>query len=124
MKRLYYIATLCHRPVRLPPIQAQEEAGNTQQQQQRRRGPEASRGAREEEKKENGMPELTVRAHDMNERMTRISATLAGCVSSTADRPYERTECSSILSHPTDERADELVLDHLPAGMRRQVVRL
>ena len=52
-------------------IRDREEAGNTQQQQQRRRGPEASRGAREEEKKENGMPELTVRAQDMNERMTQ-----------------------------------------------------
>ena len=93
MKRLYYIATLAIALFASLPIQAQEEAGNTQQQQQRRRGPEASRGAREEEKKENGMPELTVRAQD-------------------------------ILSHPTDERADELVLDHLPAGMRRQVVRL
>ena len=121
MKRLYYIATLAIALFASLPIQAQEEAGNTQQQQQRRRGPEASRGAREEEKKENGMPELTVRAQDMNERMTQRS--LDAC-HLPPDRPYERTECSSILSHPTDERADELVLDHLPAGMRRQVVRL
>ena len=71
MKRLYYIATLAIALFASLPIQAQEEAGNTQQQQQRRRGPEASRGAREEEKKENGMPELTVRAQDMNERMTQ-----------------------------------------------------
>ena len=81
MKRLYYIATLAIALFASLPIQAQEEAGNTQQQQQRRRGPEASRGAREEEKKENGMPELTVRAQDMNERMTQH---IAGCVSSTA----------------------------------------
>ena len=71
MKRLYYIATLAIALFASLPIQAQEEAGNTQQQQQRRRGPEASRGAREEEMKENGMPELTVRAQDMNERMTQ-----------------------------------------------------
>ena len=68
MKRLYYIATLAIAPV---PMQAQEEAGNAQQQQQRRRGPVSSRGAREEDKKESGMPELTVRAQDMNERMTQ-----------------------------------------------------
>ena len=82
MKRLYYIATLAIALFASVPMQAQEEAGNAQQQQQRRRGPVSSRGAREEDKKESGMPELTVRAQDMNER--RISATPAGCVSSIA----------------------------------------
>lgn len=71
MKRLYYIATLAIALFASLPIQAQEEAGNAQQQQQRRRGPVSSRGAREEDKKESGMPELTVRAQDMNERMTQ-----------------------------------------------------
>ena len=71
MKRLYYIATLAFALFAAFPMQAQEEAGNAQQQQQRRRGPASSRGAREDDKKENGMPELTVRAQDMNERMTQ-----------------------------------------------------
>ena len=71
MKRLYYIATLAIALFASVPMQAQEEAGNAQQQQQRRRGPVSSRGAREEDKKESGMPELTVRAQDMNERMTQ-----------------------------------------------------
>ena len=71
MKRLYYIATLAIALFASFPMQAQEEADNTQQQQQRRRGPVSSRGAREEDKKESGMPELTVRAQDMNERMTQ-----------------------------------------------------
>ena len=70
MKRIYYIATLIAALFAALPMQAQEEAGNNQQQ-QRRRGPEASRGVRTEEKKETGMPELTVRAQDMNERMTQ-----------------------------------------------------
>lgn len=70
MKRIYYIATLIAALFAAIPMQAQEEVGNNQQQ-QRRRGPEASRGARAEEKKETGMPELTVRAQDMNERMTQ-----------------------------------------------------
>ena len=70
MKRFYYISTLVAALFASIPMQAQEEAGNTQQQ-QKRRGPEASRGARAEEKKESSMPELTVRAQDMNERMTQ-----------------------------------------------------
>ena len=71
MKRLYYIATLVTALFASIPMQAQEEADNAQQQQQRRRGPVSSRGSREEDKKESGMPELTVRAQDMNERMTQ-----------------------------------------------------
>lgn len=71
MKRLYYIATLAIALSPPSPCRLQEEAGNAQQQQQRRRGPVSSRGAREEDKKESGMPELTVRAQDMNERMTQ-----------------------------------------------------
>ncbi len=71
MKRLYYIATLAIALFASVSMQAQEEAGNAQQQQQRRRGPVSSRGAREEDKKESGMAELTVRAQDMNERMTQ-----------------------------------------------------
>lgn len=124
MKRLYYIATLAIALFASLPIQAQEEAGNTQQQQQRRRGPEASRGAREEEKKENGMPELTVRAQDMNERMTQHigNARWMRVIYRQIDLTKEQ---NAPLYYPaTDERADELVLDHLPAGMRRQVVRL
>ena len=54
------------------PLHAQEEAENdaTQQQQTRRRSPQASRGERND-KKDTGLPELTVRAQDMNERLTQ-----------------------------------------------------
>ena len=71
MKRLYYIATLIAALSAAVPMQAQEDDSNTQQQQTRRRGPESSRGGRADEKKESGLPELTVRAQDMNERMTQ-----------------------------------------------------
>lgn len=54
------------------PLHAQEEVENeaTQQQQTRRRSPQASRGERND-KKDTGLPELTVRAQDMNERLTQ-----------------------------------------------------
>lgn len=69
MKRFYYIASLVAALFATTALQAQETTGgNTQQ--KPRRSPVASRGARAEEKK-TGVPELTVRAQDMNERMTQ-----------------------------------------------------
>ncbi len=70
MKRLYYIATLlCLLAVPATSFAQENTGGNTLQQ---RRSPEASRGARDQEKKEkDGMPELTVRAQDMNDRQTQ-----------------------------------------------------
>ncbi len=68
MKRLYYIATLLYLLALSGTAVAQENTGGNLQQ---RRSPEASRGAREAEKKQSSMPELTVRAQDMNDRMTQ-----------------------------------------------------
>ena len=69
MRHLYYIALWAAALLMAAPLQAQEESEATTQQ-QRRRSPQASRGAREE-KKETGLPELTVRAQDLNERLTQ-----------------------------------------------------
>ena len=72
MKHLYYIAALAATFLTAMPLHAQEEVENeaTQQQQTRRRSPQASRGERND-KKDTGLPELTVRAQDMNERLTQ-----------------------------------------------------
>ncbi len=70
MKRIYHIATLALALAASLPAAAQEEAEGTQQ--QRRRSPEASRGARAEEStNDSRLPELTVRAQELNERMTQ-----------------------------------------------------
>lgn len=70
MKHFYYILAIASALFfGISPLQAQEETDNTQQ--RARRTPQASRGERANEKKETGMPELTVRAQDMNERMTQ-----------------------------------------------------
>ncbi|WP_455628666.1 type IX secretion system ring subunit PorN/GldN [Parabacteroides chinchillae] len=68
MKRFYYILALVGALFISGTLQAQEEQGgaNTQQ----RRSPRATRGEREV-KKDSNLPELTVRAQDMNERMTQ-----------------------------------------------------
>jgi gliding motility associated protien GldN len=65
MKRLYYILALAGFLITSLPLYAQE--GNDAQQE--RRSPRARTGSREAEKKDSGLPELTVRAQDMNERM-------------------------------------------------------
>lgn len=65
MKRLYYILALVSFLMIPVSLYAQEE-DNTQQE---RRSPRARTGSREAEKKESGLPELTIRAQDMNERM-------------------------------------------------------
>ena len=72
MKRIYYIATLALALAAALPVVAQEEQQGTEQQ-QRRRGPEMTRGGRAEEKADDsGLPELTVRARELNERMTQV----------------------------------------------------
>ena len=72
MKHLYYIAALAASFLTAMPLHAQEEVGHetNQEQQTRRRSPRAGRGERVE-KKDTGLPELTVRAQDMNERLTQ-----------------------------------------------------
>lgn len=72
MKHLYYIVVLAATFLTVMPLRAQEEVEGepTEQEQPRRRSPQASRGERTE-KKESGLPELTVRAQDMNERLTQ-----------------------------------------------------
>ncbi len=67
MKRLYCILALISALIVPGVANAQEEGGNNQQ----RRAPRARTGGREAVKKETGLPELTVRAQDMNERMTQ-----------------------------------------------------
>ncbi|MDR1918712.1 MAG: gliding motility protein GldN [Tannerellaceae bacterium] len=66
MKRLHYIYILaCVSALTLSgPLYAQDE-------QPERRSPRLGTGGRETDKKETGLPELTVRAQDMNERMTQ-----------------------------------------------------
>lgn len=71
MKHLYYIVALAAALLTVVPLYAQEEdEETTQQQQNKRRSPQASRGERAEQK-ETGLPELTVRAQDLNERLTQ-----------------------------------------------------
>ncbi len=65
MKRLYYILALVSVLIISGPLYAQENN------QQERRAPRARTGGREADKKDTGLPELTVRAQDMNERMTQ-----------------------------------------------------
>lgn len=66
MKRLYYILALVSALFLTDTIQAQDAPT-----QPPRRSPEASRGSRVQENNNSGLPDLTVRAQDMNERMTQ-----------------------------------------------------
>ena len=66
MKHIYYIAIMAASLLAALPAMAQEENGNNQQ----RRSPQASRGERNEPK-ESDTPDLTVRAQDLNERLTQ-----------------------------------------------------
>lgn len=71
MRRFYYILAVAGSLfLSNLSLQAQEEADNEGGQQQRR-APQASRGERVQDKKDSSIPELTVRAQDMNERMTQ-----------------------------------------------------
>ncbi len=60
------------------------------------------------------MPELTVRAQDMNERMTQEvgNARWMRVIYRQIDLMKEK-ECSALLSRHTDERTDEPFLHHL-----------
>ncbi|MGM9759171.1 MAG: gliding motility protein GldN [Parabacteroides sp.] len=69
MRRFYYIAAIALALLSAVPMQAQEEV-ETAAQQAVRKGPRASRGERTD-KKNTGLPELTVRAQEMNERLTQ-----------------------------------------------------
>ncbi len=70
MKYFYYIAAIAATLLIVVPAWAQEENNNNVEQPVRR-GPESRRGERNPDKKETGIPELTVRAQEMNERMTQ-----------------------------------------------------
>jgi len=71
MKRIYYIVSLIVALLVAIPLQAQENKSTTQQ--TKRRSPEVSRGerAKDKEKEDATMSDLTVRAQDLNERMTQ-----------------------------------------------------
>ena len=116
MKHLYYIAALAATFLTAMPLHAQEEAENdATQQQTRRRSPQASRGERND-KKDTGLPELTVRAQDMNERLTQEigNARWMRIIYRQVDL-MKRTERSALLPDPPDERTDESFLRNLPA---------
>ncbi|MDR1357616.1 MAG: gliding motility protein GldN [Tannerellaceae bacterium] len=66
MKRLYYILALVSAMIAPASLSAQNNEGR-----QERRSPQVRTGERETKKEDNGLPELTVRAQDMNERMTQ-----------------------------------------------------
>lgn len=70
MKRIYYIVACLLTLLAVLPANAQEQA-TTQNKQQQQKEPRASRGGREATKADNGLPELTVRAQDLNERLTQ-----------------------------------------------------
>jgi gliding motility associated protien GldN len=63
MKRLHYIVTLVSVLTLFSSLHAQEQP--------ERRAPRTRTGEREPAKKDTGLPELTIRAQDMNERMTQ-----------------------------------------------------
>lgn len=67
MKRFHYIVSLITTLLTIMPVGAQED--DTANQQNRRRTPVASRGERQQAEAEDNMPELTIRAQDLNERM-------------------------------------------------------
>lgn len=71
MKRIYYIVACLISLMTILPANAQEDNGGTQTTQQQRKGPRASRGERAATKEESGLPELSVRAQDLNERLTQ-----------------------------------------------------
>ena len=71
MKRIYYIVACLLSLMTILPAQAQNENEGTQTSQQQRKGPRASRGERATAKEESGLPELSVRAQDLNERLTQ-----------------------------------------------------
>jgi len=71
MKRIYYIVACLLSLMTILPAQAQNENEGTQTSQQQRKGPRASRGERATAKEESGLPELSVRAQDLNDPTSR-----------------------------------------------------
>lgn len=73
MKRIYYIIVVCLLAfMTVVPASAQEEDDNVgMTTQQQRKGPRANRGERTTTKEDSGLPELTVRAQELNERLTQ-----------------------------------------------------
>lgn len=69
MKRICYIVACLLALLMSVPVDAQEQSAA--QNGQQRKGPRASRGERESVKENSKMPELTVRAQDLNERLTQ-----------------------------------------------------
>ncbi len=69
MKRFYYIVAIMAAAHLAAPMYAQEEGGNAQQ--KVRKAPRVSRGERVAGKDVKGLPDLTIRAQDMNERLTQ-----------------------------------------------------
>jgi gliding motility associated protien GldN len=65
MKRLHYVLALAGI------LSLSDSIAQNTNEQPERRSPRARTGERESAKKETGLPELTVRAQDMNERMTQ-----------------------------------------------------
>ena len=68
MRHLNFIAIIAASLLASLPIGAQED--NTNNQQRQRRSPQASRGERAEQR-ESATPDLTIRAQDLNERLTQ-----------------------------------------------------
>lgn len=71
MKRFYYLLVIVTALFSSVSLQAQEESGTNTQQQQTKKAPRASRGERIAKQENNGLPELTIRAQDMNDRLTQ-----------------------------------------------------
>jgi len=67
MKRLYYILALIVSVLAVETVNAQDTPPPTPP----RRAPQASRGARPDAQQNNGLPDLTIRAQDLNERNTQ-----------------------------------------------------
>ena len=104
MRRLYYIAAIAVTLLAAMPLQAQEET-TPPAQQAARKGPRASRGERTD-KKNTGLPDLTVRAQEMNERLTQEIGN--------ARWMRARGQCALVLSGTAHERTAESLLVDFP----------
>ena len=69
MRNFHYIASLVIALMAILPAGAQEDDSDNQQ--NRRRTPVASRGERQTEETDSSLPELTVRAQELNDRLTQ-----------------------------------------------------
>ena len=69
MKRIYYIVACFLAIMTVLPVYAQDNTKAKANQQ--RKAPRASRGERKAAKEDSGLPELTIRAQELNERLTQ-----------------------------------------------------